>query len=371
MRCSVFAISDLDFRREFRDSKSVFLERKINRVGAIFLLYLMTVPTNVLVLGAFTEVWLSDFHLQRASITFIYWVSTLLVFIILNIFRQRYCSKKALYFLGVICWLFAFFSEKYIPVLNLFLLFLCFQWIGQGVLVELCRAHLFEQASQKRYTLFAGCLEAMGTLAVFMCPFIFLWLLQKMHWKSLFYLLGAFYLFMGMFWPVFRFEKEFLKLQGVWKEKRFWVANSLLYLPVIISSGIFFHLEKTCACLKIDLSYFCFYTLLQTILGGLLQAAFGGWIRESYKRVRCLLLSLLFSQLSFCFSLFYISTWGKFIYVVTGALGWGCFGILVDVLWKFLYPSDFVHAKRCLQLSVSVGFLANALGPVLFYFLVR
>lgn len=349
----------------------MFLERKISRVGAIFLLYLLTVPTNVLVLGAFTEVWLSDFQFQRASITFIYWVSTLFVFIILNVFRQRYCSKKALYFLGVICWLFAFFSGKCTPGLNLFLLFLCFQWIGQGVLVELCRAHLFEQTSLKHYTLLAGCLEAMGTLGIFMCPFVILLLLQKMHWKCLFYLLGLFYLLIGRYLPVFYFEKEFLKLEGVLKEKRFWIANSLLYLPVVISSGIFFHLEKMCACLKIDLSCFCFYTLLQTVLGGLFQAVFGGWIKESYKRVKCLLLFLLFSQLGFCFSLFYISTWGKFIYVVTGALGWGCFGILIDVLWKFLYPNDFVHAERCLQLAVSVGFLANALGPVLFYLLVR
>jgi len=59
------------------------------------------------------------------------------------------------------------------------------------------------------------------------------------------------------------------------------------------------------------------------------------------------------------------------LYVLTGAIGWGCFGLLVNIAWKFLFNKDCTWTEACLRNSVNFGFLANAAGPLVFILILK
>ena len=59
----------------------------------------------------------------------------------------------------------------------------------------------------------------------------------------------------------------------------------------------------------------------------------------------------------------------SYVYVLTGAIGWGCFGLLVNIAWKKFFDKNINLEEICLRHSVSFGFLANAIGPLMFMLL--
>ena len=98
-----------------------------------------------------------------------------------------------------------------------------------------------------------------------------------------------------------------------------------------------------------------------------LQIAFGIFVKDKQNRLRKIYSLLFVSQVLWLITLFFVRGhpfW--WLYTLTGAIGWACFGLLVNIAWKFLFNKDIAWTEACLRNSVNFGFLANAIGPLLF-----
>ena len=325
----------------------------------ILLLYIATVPTNVIALGGFTEVWLKDFQIARQTLTYLYLLSTCFVFALLIMIKVRYSLKTTLFTLGACCLL----PVSYASTVTLFLAFVLLQWLGQGWLVEACRTLLLQISSKTSYGISVGFMEAVGTIAVFLCPFLFLFLLQMITWKIIFISLGMFYCFIGVIIAPYSHREKPLCFSNFFDGK-FLLSNSLIYLPVVLASGFFFHIE---ACSKIfnlpiDLLESC--ALKQGLGIVILQIILGCFWRNSQRMAHTFLAILLVSQIIWLFNLF---TFNTTVYLASTILGWSLFGVLINTFWQYLYAKKPSLNEQKLKASVAFGFLANAVGPVVFY----
>lgn len=333
----------------------------------IFLLYGLTAPTNVMCLGAFTEFWLQDAGLSRLDFSNSYLLATISVFLILQIqkyFKQTIQLKLCFNLLAILFITFGWYCFS--SLVNLFFFFFFAQWLGQGLIVEECRVLLANTA--KRYSLAAGCLEAWGTLLVYTIPFIFLYILKIQPWQNLIISLGIIYALIACCLKKtassFIINKTSTK---VWRNKQFLLANSIIYLPIVLTSGFFFHLEAFAEHYQLSLKTLEFCILPQVLASIFFQVIFGFFVKDEQKRWVRMFYLLLISQILWLSSLLFIrGSIFCWVYTLSGAIGWGCFGLLVNITWRYLFKKDTIFVEACLRNSVSFGFLANAAGPLLF-----
>lgn len=332
--------------------------KKFPEVFSVFVVYLLTVPTNVMCLGAFTEVWLNDFCISRIQLACLYLWATVMVFVVMLFNKHVFSTKKAFLLLS-----FVSFALTVLPYVKgmLFLFFFMSQWLGQGCLVGQCRCRLFTIIQPSRYGCVIGLLEALGTCAVFLCPFLGLLSIHQWGWQATLYLLALIYFCAAFTFKVPQKTSE-VNVCEIYKDVKFWIANFIIYLPVILVSGLFFHLEGICECYNISLQTWAYVSQVQApgIVVG--QVLFGCFWRKSTKSSIGLLFVLIVSQTVWVVNLF---NFHFTICVVCGILGWSLFGVLVNTFWGYLYRSQTMFIDESIKASVGFGFLANALGPIL------
>lgn len=326
---------------------------------AILLLYLATVPTNVIALGAFTEVWIKDFQISRQNLTLLYLLSTYFVFVLLIVVKVRYSLKTTLFVLGFCCILPATITST----ITVFLAFVILQWLGQGWLVEACRTLLLQTSSKTSYGIFVGFMEAAGTIAVFLCPFFFLFLIHDFSWRAIFIFLGIFYILTGVIVTPYSHSIKPLCFDG-FRDVNFLLSNMLIYLPVVLASGFFFHFE---ACgkifnLSLDLLESC--ALKQGGCIVILQVVLGYFWKDTRRVAYTYVIVLIVSQMIWLLNLFAFNTT---VYLTSTVLGWSLFGVLINTFWQYIYAKNPTLIQQKLKMSVAFGFLANAVGPVIFY----
>ena len=332
--------------------------KKRFELPAIFFVYLLTVPTNVMCLGAFTEVWLANFQISRYQLAGLYLLSTVAVFFAMTFLRYVGSTKKAFLFLSVITLLLVLLPANSAV---LFLFFFFTQWLGQGCLVGQCRCRLFKVVQPSGYGCVVGFLEAMGTFAVFLCPFLLLFLIQRWSWQATLCLLALVYVLVA-----FMFElpqgANAIGSRTVYKDVKFWLANFIIYLPVILISGLFFHLEGICKAYDISLQVWERVSQIQApgIVVG--QIFFGYLWRKRFGIVALFFIMLVASQVAWVLNLMHFN---GTICVVCGIIGWSLFGVLVNAFWSYLYRKQPSRIDESINASVGFGFLANAIGPIL------
>ena len=336
----------------------------------IFVLYGLTAPSNVMGLGAFTESWLKSAQLTRLDLSNSYLLATICVFFALQgqkYFEKSINLKASFSYLGISFIILSL--NKYLSVLSLFFFFFFVQWIGQGLIVEECRVLLSNTTQGYSYSLAAGCLEAWGTFLVYVIPFCFLYILKGHTWQFSLINLGIIYIIISL---ILKQKSSVIpppnKLFGkIWTHKSFLIANVIIYLPVLLTSGFFFHLEAFIERYQLSTQQLEICILPQILASIALQIALGFFVKDKQKRLIGMFSLLLFSQVLWLVNLLFVRghlfCW---IYVLTGAIGWGCFGLLVNITWKFLFNKDYIWTEACLRNSVNFGFLANAAGPLLF-----
>ena len=332
--------------------------RRLYELSLIFVVYLLTVPTNVMCLGAFTEDWLKNFGILRYQLACLYLLSTVAVFFAMTFFRYVGSMKKAFLLLSLITLL--------LPLLPkhssmLFLFFFFSQWLGQGCLVGQCRSRLFTVVQPSRYGCSVGFLEAMGTCAVFLCPFLLLFLIHCWNWKTTLFLLSLIY---GLAAYLFKMPQGTNRVlsHNVYKDVKFWLANFIIYLPIILISGLFFHLEGICKLYDIPIQFWERVSQIQ-IPGIILGQIFFGYLwRNRIEMVLLFFITLVVSQAVWTLNLLHFNL---VVCVVCGTIGWSLFGVLVNAFWGFLYRKQPLVIDESIRASVGFGFLANAMGPIL------
>lgn len=330
-----------------------------------------------MVLGAFTEPWLQSFPWTRNALSQIYCYATLLVALTVGFsgicyehlgFRKTcICAHLGL---AVLCFIMGTFTRQY-PHAYLFTLLLFFlQWLGQGLLVVACRSTLLTCLSPTYQGLGAGLQESLGTVAVSVFPFLLLKLNQQFSWQNLLKIEAMLYALAALtslFLPRTRKPQKEITCPfwSLLKTKKFWFVNSLINLPILLNSGFFFHIEALTRCWNIPLTRL--HTLLLPQILGIFCVHFilGLWVGKKQWSLKRVLFVLALSQILWYASLSHLSTrLGATLYVLSNAMGWGCFGILINVTWKHLYGT--AYSGFCLGWAVGLGFVFNALGPLLF-----
>ena len=336
----------------------------------IFLLYGLTAPTNVMCLGAFTESWLKGAQLTRLDLANSYLLATICVFFVLQgqkYFEESINIKACFGCLGISCIILILSNS--LSMLSLFSFFFFVQWFGQGLIIEECRVLLSNTMQGYSYSLAAGCLEAWGTFLVYAIPFCLLYILKEHTWQFSLIALGMIYIIISLILKqkslvIPRTDKLFGK---IWTDKRFLIANVIIYLPVLLTSGLFFHLEAFIDRYQLSTEQLEICILPQILVSIGLQIALGFFAKDNQKRLMGMFSLLFISQVLWLVNLLfvrgYLFCW---FYTLTGAIGWGCFGLLVNITWKFLFNKDCIWTEACLRNSVNFGFLANAAGPLLF-----
>ena len=333
--------------------------KKTPEIFSIFIVYLLTVPTNVMCLGAFTEIWLKTLDISRHALASLYLLSTVAVFLAMTLIKCVCSTKKIFLFLSLISLILVWIPNN---VVALFLFFFLSQWLGQGYLVGQCRCRLFNIIPSSHYGHVVGFLEAMGTCAVFLCPFALLFLIQKWFWQMPLCLLSLIYMGSAFLFNLPQQATASAPSQ-LYKDTKFWLANFIIYLPVILISGLFFHLEGICKTYNISVHFWEHVSQIQApgiILG---QIFFGYFWHNHLKTVVLFVIMLIASQVAWLINLFYFNS---IMCVVCGIIGWSLFGVLVNAFWSFLYRKQPILIDGSIKASVSFGFLANAIGPISF-----
>jgi len=344
--------------------------KKYSNFYTIVILYLLTVPTNVMCLGVFTDQWLFDFSIARQDLTNIYGFVTIFVFTFLVIFKMQWNIYRAFIWLSATCFSLILFKNILPFKLLVALVFFVFQCVGQGLVVAFCRMLILKQ-SDENYGFHVGVMESLGTMMVFVCPFIELKLIYLFSWEQVILFLGIVYGVVA--WMVKR-NKDLMENQSTdafkcLYEFRFLLTSAIVYLPVVITSGLFFHLEFFCCRWGIDWIRLSQYAIPQAIGIVIFQFLFGFfWKPKRYVWILYVIM-LVLSQVLFIIGVMNFSKYDGYIYLVGTVIGWSLFGILVNAIWSVLYVKNENENEifRHLKASVSVGFLANALGPWVFY----
>ena len=331
--------------------------KKTPELFSIFTVYLLTVPTNVMCLGAFTEVWLKNFDISRHALASLYLLSTVAVFLAMTFFKCVYSTKKTFLFLSLITLVLA--SIPY-NIVALFLFFFLSQWLGQGCLVGQCRCRLFDVVPTSHYGRVVGFLEAVGTCAVFLCPFLLLFLIHKWSWQVTLCLLALIYVGSAFLFNLPQKTHVAVSYRA-YRDAKFWLANLIIYLPVILISGLFFHLEGICKAYDIPVRFWEHVSQIQApgIIVG--QILFGYLWRNQLKTVVFFFVALIASQVVWLLNLIHFN---GMTCIACGIIGWSLFGVLVNAFWSYLYRKQPLLINESIKASVGFGFLANAIGPI-------
>ncbi|MDR2396384.1 MAG: MFS transporter [Puniceicoccales bacterium] len=352
-------------------------------ITACLSFYILSALTNVMVLGALTESWLQYFQWKREALSQIYCCATLCVAITAGFsgvcFEKLRLKKAYLYSslcLGNILLLISFLPPGSPNPLCFTLLLFSLQWLGQGLLVVACRTSLMACVPRSRRGIFAGIQESLGTLAVSILPFIVLKMIYLFTWQTVLRIESFMYFFAALSSlaissvPPNRFPKQ--RMHTPWfllKTKKFWLVNGIINLPILLSSGYFFHLEALCHRWHIRMHQLQ-SLLIPQVLGIIcVHLLLGIWVTRKSWKLTPLLVLLMGSQCMCYVGLLHLSIpLGKYAYVVGNALGWGFFGVLINISWEYLYGAPY--RDFCLGWAVCLGFIFNALGPLLFSLIV-
>jgi hypothetical protein len=229
---------------------------------------------------------------------------------------------------------------------------------------------------RSRQGIFAGVQESLGILAVSTLPFMVLKMIHLFAWQTVLRMESLMYFFAALLSLIIKdvrkniFPKQ--RMQTPWfllKTKKFWMVNGLINLPILLSSGYFFHLEALCQRWHIRI-YQLQFLLVPQVFGIIcVHLLLGVWVARKAWKLTPLIVLLVGSQCMCYAGLLHLSSlWGIGLYVVGNALGWGFFGVLINVVWDYLYGAtcrDF-----CMGWAVCLGFIFNALGPLLFSLIV-
>ena len=133
-----------------------------------------------------------------------------------------------------------------------------------------------------------------------------------------------------------------------------------------------FHLEAFIECYQLSTEQLAISILPQILLSIALQITLGFFVKDNQKRLMKMFSLLFISQVRWLANLLFVRghlfCW---FYTLTGAIGWACFGLLVNIAWKFLFNKDYIWTEACLRNSINFGFLANAAGPLVFVFILK
>jgi hypothetical protein len=225
--------------------------------------------------------------------------------------------------------------------------------------------------------IFAGIQESLGILAVSILPFIILKIIHLFRWQTVLCLESLMYFWAALLSLVInRISPNMMppkqRMCTPWfllKTKKFWLVNGIINLPILLSSGYFFHLEALCQRWHIRIHQLQ-SLLMPQVLGIIcVHLLLGIWVTRKSWKLTPLLILLMGSQCVCYAGLLHLSNpLGKYAYVVGNALGWGFFGVLVNIAWEYLYGAPY--RDFCLGWAVCLGFIFNALGPLLFSLIV-
>lgn len=301
---------------------------------------------------------MKDFGASRYQLASLYLLSTVAVFFAMTFFKYVGSTKKAFLLLSVITLILILMPHN---VTLLFLFFFLSQWLGQGCLVGQCRCRLFATVSASNYGRRVGCLEALGTCAVFLCPFLLLFLIHKCSWQVTLCLLVLLYFLASFFFILPQQTTKVTVSYNIYKDAKFWLGNFVIYLPVILISGLFFHLEGICKAYDIPIQFWERVSQIQApgiVIG---QIFFGYLWRNRLKNVVLFFITLVASQAIWLMNFLHFNA---ITCVVCGIIGWSLFGVLVNAFWSFLYRNQPLLVDESIKASVGFGFLANAIGPI-------
>ncbi|MDR0647580.1 MAG: MFS transporter [Puniceicoccales bacterium] len=344
---------------------------------------MLSALTNIMVLGAFTESWLQYFQWTREALSQIYCYATLCVAttagfsgVCFEKLRHKWAWCYSSLCLGTILLFISFLPPGNPNSLCFTLLLFALQWLGQGLLVVACRTSLMACVSRSRQGIFAGIQESLGTLAVSILPFMVLKMIHLFTWQTVLRMESFMYFFAALLsLTINRVPPTVLPKQRMhtpWfllKTKKFWMVNGLINLPILLSSGYFFHLEALCQRWHIRLHQLQ-SLLIPQVLGIIcVHLLLGVWVVRRAWKLTPLIVLLVGSQCMCYVGLLHLSiSLGKYAYVIGNALGWGFFGVLINIVWDYLYGAPY--RDFCLGWAVCLGFVFNALGPLLFSLIV-
>ncbi len=346
------------------------------RAIACIAFYTLSALTNVMVLGAFTESWLDSFGWSRLELSQMYSCAMGLVAVTVvfaGIVFEKLGFRKSCFWSNLALGLSLMGisglvgDHKFIFVALLFIM----QWLGQGFLLVACRSQLISCVKAKG--LWAGVQESLGTITVSLLPFLVLHCIRLFGWRSVMCVEGTCFIIAALMSlrAVEAQAPAVEKWDGApWfllKDGRFWCINLIVNLPILLSSGFFVHLEAFCQTGSIGLASLQILWIPQMfcivgahILWGLLSSL-RTW------RLRTLLIFIVSTQIAWLMGLVSLSSiFGKLLYVLGSGLGWGCFGVWINIIWERTFGSRY--NSFCLSWAVFMGLLFNALGPLIFNF---
>ena len=99
-----------------------------------------------------------------------------------------------------------------------------------------------------------------------------------------------------------------------------------------------------------------------------LQIILGCFWKNTRQIAYTYLVTLIISQIIWLLNLF---AFHATVYLTSTILGWSLFGVLINTFWQYLYAKNPNLNEQKLKASVAFGFLANAIGPVIFYVLIN
>lgn len=374
---------------------------KTRVVGLCMLMYALTSPTNVMGIGPFTESLIREVGFERSFLSFLYFFSTCVVglFAFLAGICHERIHLRLSFQVSNFCLFLTFFGLSFLPskaeaselsfFVSVALLFgfCCMQWMGQGLLVIACRSSVVRLFPERLQGLWAGVQESVGTLVVTAIPFVFLWSIEHLGWRLVWRLTGCVYLSMvfvayftlpkklaqslstNIHSPSLRKPEKILLRRkllpwNIIKKPHFWVCNAIINLPVLISSGLFFHIESIGA--ELGLQAADFAKLLIPMALGIIctNLVLGALVVRAKFPLKILLALIILSQMVLVESLYFLQTrWGLCCYLIAGSAGWALFGLLMNILWMRLYGPWVLGFL--MGWSVSFSLIMNAIGPLL------
>ena len=340
--------------------------------------YILSALTNVMVLGAFTESWLMTYGWSRLELSQMYGYAMGLVAMTITCaglilekmgFRKSFVWAHLILGTSFVCISYLPNGHKFYFTVLLFVV----QWVGQGFLLVACRSRLLTCVSAKG--LWSGFQESLGTIMVSLLPFLTLHFIDAFGWHKVMRVEGLVFITVSLLSLILTFpqnkcgEKSGCAPWFLIKNIKFWLINIVVNLPVLLSSGFFFHLEAICHKWVIDITLLQFLWVPQVICIVCFQLVLGAISLNHSWSLRTLLAFICLTQLVWVIGLRALpSLLGQLLYVVGSGLGWGCFGVWINIVWERNFGSNF--NSFCLSWAVFMGLLFNALGPLLFNFMI-
>ncbi|MFP4157488.1 MAG: MFS transporter [Opitutales bacterium] len=157
-------------------------------------------------------------------------------------------------------------------------------------------------------------------------------------------------------------KRDFTSAQAI-RTYTFWVFASALALNALIGTGVSFHMVELAAqsglsrsaAVEIFLPVAIFHIATTTILGLLAERI----------RIKYAVILMIAAQLLGLYGIANVGETGwRWLYIVGSGIGWGCFGILINVPWPRFFGRRFLGSINGWVTGVTV--ITSAMGPYLY-----